>query len=400
MQYVPGKPLDAVIHEGPATVPLVLSIGIQIADGLNAAHQLGIFHRDLKPANVMLTDGGLVKILDFGLARRRTSDEMEFDPAKPVRRKDGVIQATYTARGGTVAYMAPEQFVTGQSSVQSDLFALGVILYELLSGRHPFLRRDADEFQTIRAIQYADPAIVGRSQCQVPKELQSVIFRCLQKTPAERYSSAADVREALKTTMRLLHLDTSLLPADAASTAGMPLQEREKRNAGLLSMLAERFRESGEAQPKQNSILVLPFANFGPTEVAPLYGFALADAVAARLARMPSMIVRPSSSLMQLTTPVQQMDPLAIGQKLLVHYVLAGNFLRSEHGFDLNWQLLDVPGQSVPHRRRHQRSIVRPGRRADRNYQRSLRHAAGNRPRARRAASAPGRTRSASSIDG
>ncbi len=347
MQYVPGKPLDAVIQEGPATVPLVLSIGIQIADGLSAAHALGIFHRDLKPANVMLTDGGLVKILDFGLARRLTSEEMEFDPTRTVKRKAGVIQRTYTARGGTVAYMAPEQFVTGQSSVQSDIFALGVILYELLSGRHPFLRRDAEEFQTIRAIQYADPPSLVELNAQIPMELQSVIFRCLQKTPAERYSSAADVREVLKTTMRTLRLDTELLPADAASTAGMPLHEREKRTSGLLSMLAERFRESSEAQPKQNTILVLPFANFGPVAVAPLYGFALADAIAARLARMPSMIVRPSSSLMQLATPVQQMDPLAIGQKLLVHYVLAGNFLRSEKGFDLNWQLLDVPGQSV-----------------------------------------------------
>ncbi len=347
MQYVPGKPLDAVIQEGPATVPLVLSIGIQIADGLSAAHALGIFHRDLKPANVMLTDGGLVKILDFGLARRLTSEEMEFDPTRTVKRKAGVIQRTYTARGGTVAYMAPEQFVTGQSSVQSDIFALGVILYELLSGRHPFLRRDAEEFQTIRAIQYADPPSLLEVNEQIPRELQSVIFRCLQKTPSERYSSAADVREVLKTTMRTMRLDTELLPADAASTAGMPLQEREKRTSGLLSMLAERFRESSEARPRQNTILVLPFANFGPVAVAPLYGFALADAIAARLARMPSMIVRPSSSLMQLATPVQQMDPLAIGQKLLVHYVLAGNFLRSEKGFDLNWQLLDVPGQSV-----------------------------------------------------
>jgi serine/threonine-protein kinase len=347
MQYVPGKPLDAVIGEGAASIPLVLSIGIQIADGLQAAHQMGIYHRDLKPANVMLTDGGLVKILDFGLARRLTRDEVVFDPAKPVKRKDGVVQATYTARGGTIAYMAPEQFVTGHSSVQSDLFALGVILYELISGRHPFLRRDADEFQIIRAIQYADPASLMEINAQIPNELQSVIFRCLQKTPAERYASAAEVREALKTTMRTLHLDTSLLPADAASTAGMPLQEREKRTTGLLSMLAERFRDSGDAGPKHNTILVLPFSNFGPVEVAPLYGFALADAIAARLARMPSLIVRPSSSLMQLATPVQQMDPLAIGEKLMVQYVLAGNFMRSEQGFDLNWQLLDVPGQSV-----------------------------------------------------
>src|SRR6202022_426589 len=94
-----------------------------------------------------------------------------------------------------------------------------------------------------------------------------------------------------------------------------------------------------------NSIVVLPFINYGPADVAPLYGYALADAIAARLARMPSLVVRPSSSLMTVAT--QQLDPLSIGKKLLVNFVLAGNFLRSDQGFDLNWQLLDVPGQSI-----------------------------------------------------
>ena len=123
-------------------------------------------------------------------------------------------------------------------------------------------------------------------------------------------------------------------------------------------MLAERFRESGSASPtRQNTIVVLPFINFGipnatPStapgqfqEPSPLYGYALADAIAARLARMPQLVVRPSSSLVSI--PTQQLDPLAIGRKLLVHFVLAGNFLRSEHGFDLNWQLLDVNAQAV-----------------------------------------------------
>src|SRR5438874_8813720 len=128
MQYIPGKSLDKLIAEGPASLQLVLSAGIQIADGLHAAHQLGIFHRDLKPANVMLTDGGLIKILDFGLARKLSRDEAEFDPATPGRHTPPNPEATYTAKGGTIAYMAPEQFVTGRSSVQSDVFALGVIL--------------------------------------------------------------------------------------------------------------------------------------------------------------------------------------------------------------------------------------------------------------------------------
>jgi serine/threonine-protein kinase len=110
-------------------------------------------------------------------------------------------------------------------------------------------------------------------------------------------------------------------------------------------MLAERFRESAVDRAPQNSVVVLPFANLGATEVAPLYGFALADAIAARLARIPALVVRPSSTLMPL--PIATMDPLAVGQKLLVSFVLAGNFLRSQAGFDLNWQLLDVASQSV-----------------------------------------------------
>src|ERR1700728_2185519 len=346
MQYVPGESLDKIIANGASSVQLGLAVGIQIADGLSAAHGLGIFHRDLKPANVMLTDGGVVKILDFGLARRISAAEAEFDPAIPRRPQDASeLQArnTYTARGGTIAYMAPEQFVTGQTSVQSDIFAVGVTLYELLSGRHPFVRPEAEEFQIVRAIQFADPAPLT----EVPAELASVIATCLQKTPSGRYSSAADLREALKTIMKTMQFETGILPGETATNIQVPAAEREKRGTGFLSMLAERFRESADLQQKQNTILVLPFQNFGQTGESPLYGYALADAIAARLARMSSLVVRPSSSLMQLPVPMQQMDPLSVGKKLLVQFVLAGNFMRSEQGFDLNWQLLDVPGQSV-----------------------------------------------------
>jgi serine/threonine-protein kinase len=359
MQYIPGKSLDKVIAEGPASLQLALSAGIQIADGLSAAHQLGIFHRDLKPANVMLTDGGLIKILDFGLARRLNPDETDFDPTSSGPRNPPLIGATYTARGGTIAYMAPEQFVTGRSSVQSDVFALGLILYELVSGRHPFRRADAPDFQTIRATQFADPPSLREIVPDLPVELESLILRCLEKQPSARFASAADVREGLRTAIKALQLDSVGMPGDAITQ--LPAQgkleleapEEEKRATGLLSMLAERFRESGGASTaRHSSIVVLPFVNFGNTAAAdpetvpaPLYGYALADAIAARLARMTTLVVRPSSSLMAI--PAQQLDPLSIGKKLLVRFVLAGNFLRSDKGFDLNWQLLDIPTQSV-----------------------------------------------------
>jgi len=349
MQFVPGQPLDRLIERGPASMQLVLSVGIQIADGLQAAHALGIFHRDLKPQNVMLTEGGLVKILDFGLARRLPLEDARFDPSKPALAKDASVAATYTARGGTIRYMAPEQFVTGHSSVQSDVWALGVILFELASGRHPFARPDAEDFQAIRAAQFLDPPDLSEIVPGISPELKSVIAACLEKNPGARMASAAQVREALKTIMKALQIETGIIPGDAAANLPAGGPEAEKRATGLLSMLAERFREAGGERAAQNSLVVLPFANLGPAPVAPLYGYALADAIAARLARIPSLVVRPSSTLMPLPMAhtFAQMDPLAIGQKLLVSFVLAGSFVRSETGFDLNWQLLDVTSQSV-----------------------------------------------------
>jgi serine/threonine-protein kinase len=357
MQYIPGKSLDKVIAEGPANAQLVLSSGMQIADGLAAAHNLGIFHRDLKPANVMLTDGGLIKILDFGLARQLKRDKVDFDPSES--RQDitpAVAGATYTARGGTIAYMAPEQFVTGQSSVQSDIFAVGLILYEMVSGRHPFHRPDAQELQSIRAIQYAAPPPLREIVPDLAVELESVILRCLEKQPSERYASAAELREGLKTIVKTLQLDSVVMPGEGA--INMPAQQRldmetpeeEKRTTGILSMLAERFRDStATTHSKGPNIVVLPFANLemgrSGNDSTHFYGYALADALAARLAKVPSLVVRPSSALMSVATT--QLDPLSVGRKLMVDFVLAGSFLRSDKGFDLSWQLLDIAGQSV-----------------------------------------------------
>ena len=180
-----------------------------------------------------------------------------------------------------------------------------------------------------------------------------MILRCLAKQPSERYASAIEVREGLKLVMKTLQFDAQVMPGEGAirhacGSSGWICRLLKRRSAPQASCRCWRngFRESGPANEKRGTnIVVLPFRNLGAAELQPFYGYALADALGARLAKMPSLVVRPSSALMKV--PVQQLDPLSIGRKLLVDYVLDGSYLRSDNGFDLNWQLLDVQGQSV-----------------------------------------------------
>ncbi len=212
------------------------------------------------------------------------------------------MAATYTARGGTIRYMAPEQFVTGQSSVQSDIWALGVILYELASGRHPFSRPDAEDFQAIRAIQFSDPPDLSEIVPNISVELKSVISSCLEKTPGARYASAAEVREALKTIMKAQNIETGGIPGEAAANLPTTGIEAEKRTAGFLPCWRSGFASrpaTGRNQLSRGSA----FCQSRRNRSAPLYGFALADAIAARLARIPALVVRPSSSLMSVPCP-------------------------------------------------------------------------------------------------
>ena len=337
MQYVPGRTLDKLIEAGPMSLQLVLSIGIQIADGLAEAHRLGIVHRDLKPANIVVTDGGLIKILDFGLAKRNLPEEVS-----PAAGRARAKKRYLSSRFGTVAYMAPEQFVTGRSSEQSDIFAFGVILFQMCTGSHPFLRLRASQPQIARAIQFLEVQNPRQIRPEIPSELDAIILKALEKNPANRFGSAAEMREALKTLMKSLEFDFGALAGQAPTVA--PAAEAD-RKSGLFSLLAERFMRLGASEAPPNSIAVLPFTDLAKDDGAPFYGFALADAIGTRLARLPSLVVRPPSALSAaMDLPA---DPLEAGKKFHVTYVLRGSFLRSKSGFDLNWQLVDVSSTTV-----------------------------------------------------
>jgi predicted Ser/Thr protein kinase len=192
-EYVEGETLDQVVARGPLEEGRILALGAALASGLAHAHGRGILHRDIKPQNIVITPGGAPKILDFGLAKQT-------GPAL-ARPGGGTTQSTVveTAAGmlvGTVQYMAPEQIGGEVLDGRSDIFSLGIVLYELASGRNPF--HGATLGSTIGNIVSLRPAPLAGSGTRISPELEAVIERCLRKERAERFATAAELEGALR----------------------------------------------------------------------------------------------------------------------------------------------------------------------------------------------------------
>ena len=190
-ELLEGETLRERLSRERLTWRKALEIGIAIAEGLSAAHARGIVHRDLKPENVFLTSGGLVKILDFGLARSdvpRTGDVTSAQTASMQTEAGTVL--------GTVGYMSPEQVSGEPADARSDIFSLGCVLYEMLSGRRAFA--GGSPGQTMAAILRDHPLELSRSGIDLPVGLDRVVTRCLEKNPNERFQTARDLAFALK----------------------------------------------------------------------------------------------------------------------------------------------------------------------------------------------------------
>lgn len=187
MEVVPGETLRQRIRRGEIEIDEVLSIGTQIASALAAAHAVGIIHRDIKPENVIIRPDGYVKVLDFGLAKKQRLQSQ--DGPTEVRTASGVVV-------GTLQYMAPEQLAGGQVTAASDVFSLGVVLYEMVGGRRPF--EGDTPTQVATAILTASPPPLPELRVATPPRLASVITKALSKTSADRHPSAVEVLEELK----------------------------------------------------------------------------------------------------------------------------------------------------------------------------------------------------------
>ena len=258
MELVEGTSLDHAIPRTGFAIDAFLSVAVPIAEALAVAHARGIVHRDLKPGNIMLGEDGLVKVLDFGLAKLRPEPT-----PRPARERDRSTEALTEAGQivGTVAYMAPEQLEGFEVDHRTDIFSLGVLLYEMATGERPFRGRSSADLMS--AILRSEPAPLTTVRGGLPEQLGRIVRMCLEKDPARRYQSAGDVANELRSLQREVE--------DARPTRRLRVPGATRRRAAvvLLAVLALlagallwRGREGGgSAAPIRGPVAVLPFAN-------------------------------------------------------------------------------------------------------------------------------------------
>jgi eukaryotic-like serine/threonine-protein kinase len=206
-ELVDGESLRAVLNRGPVPVRKAVDFAGQIAEGMAAAHALGIIHRDLKPENVMVTKSGQVKLLDFGLAKQKTQADGDRTATLELSQPGTIL--------GTAGYMSPEQVRAEPVDARSDIFSFGCVLYEMVSGRRAF--RGGSAVETMHAILSAEPADFEGDAAKLPPALSTIVRRCLEKRPEQRFQSAADLAFALKSISTIESTASLKMPAPPAA---------------------------------------------------------------------------------------------------------------------------------------------------------------------------------------
>ena len=301
MELVEGQTLSTLITPGGLPLSRILELSIPLTDALVAAHERFVVHRDLKPGNVMVTREGRVKILDFGLARM-LGNESPAETALTATVAPPLSDANHVP--GTIPYMAPEQLRGENADARSDIFALGIILYELTTGRRPFTGRNSIEISS--SILRDTPAPLTQIRADLSRDFERIVSRCLEKNPRERFQTALDVCNDLRRIKRTL--------------------EREAPARATTQTLA--------------SIAVLPFVNMSGDSENEYFSDGLAEELLNVLTKMRGLRVAARSSA--FTFRGQKVTVAEVGKALSVTTVLEGSVRKSGNRVRIGVQLISV----------------------------------------------------------
>jgi len=356
-EFVDGHTLQALISEGKVTVLGAVDIASQIARALAAAHAAGIVHRDIKPANVMVRTDGLVKVLDFGIAKYSHPDRESQDEA---------LSTTPGTVIGTAAYMSPEQARGQAIDSRTDIWSLGVILYELVTGQRPFAGETS--LDVMSAVLKQQPPTFSDHGRAVPEALERIVFRTLQKSRDARYASAnemlADLNDLLSSD-EISGAHAAVKPEistpSSGSTSSGRLQGTQAQNeqtrqdtpqtrryflgGGVLGVLllvvtVLMYWTYGSSHPAFESIAVMPFKNESGNADIEYLADGMTDMLITSISQLPKLSVKARSSVFRYKG--REASPQQVGKELNVQAILTGRLVQRGNDLKLHIELVDV----------------------------------------------------------